>query len=486
LQRIEDCSHLPGKAGPRGTALPDEVRVSPSPPASWWTWQLSGVGRFLPGVCRFFAMAGHRAALPRKLAGGGNVQNLFKSYFIGGFECSTHRLRSGKRLDLVAATRHEEFADADYRRLVDAGIRSAREGVRWHLAEQAGGGYDFRTALPIVEAANRHGVQVIWDLCHFGWPDGLDVFRPEFVHRFAAFTRAFCSFLKDHSDAPLHIAPINEISFLSWVGAEVGGINPFAEQRGFELKCQLVRATIAATEEAWNVDPRTRLYQNEPMFNVIPQPDRPEDAGAAEAYRQLQFQTWDLLSGRLWPQLGGDAQYLDVIGLNYYPWNQWYYDGPLHGGATLDEHTPGYRPLSDMLTEVWQRYGRPLYLAETGREGDKRAAWLGYVGQQVGQALQRGVPLEGICLYPIVDFPGWDNDRHCENGLWCYADEYGEREIHAPLAAALREQQDYLDTLINELAEGEPLHPQRHPIAQALLGDVEPPADPHEGPPVHA
>ena len=45
------------------------------------------------------------------------------------------------------------------------------------------------------------------------------------------------------------------------------------------------------------------------------------------------------------------------------------------------------------------------------------------------RAAQRaGVPVEGICLYPILDYPGWDDDRHCETGLWGYADPSGERE----------------------------------------------------------
>ena len=35
---------------------------------------------------------------------------LLDSFFQGGFECSTHRLRNGKRLDEIAATRHETFA----------------------------------------------------------------------------------------------------------------------------------------------------------------------------------------------------------------------------------------------------------------------------------------------------------------------------------------------------------------------------------------
>ena len=39
----------------------------------------------------------------------------------------------------------------------------------------------------MMHAARDTGVQVIWDLCHYGWPDDLDIFRPEFVRRFSAF-----------------------------------------------------------------------------------------------------------------------------------------------------------------------------------------------------------------------------------------------------------------------------------------------------------
>ena len=58
---------------------------------------------------------------------------LFKSFLQAGFECSTHVLKSGKRLDLVASTGHDQWADQDFVRLRDAGILTAREGLRWHL-----------------------------------------------------------------------------------------------------------------------------------------------------------------------------------------------------------------------------------------------------------------------------------------------------------------------------------------------------------------
>ena len=80
-------------------------------------------------------------------------ERLFDSFFMGGFECSTHRLRTGKRLDEIAATRHDRFAREDYLRLQGQGMRVAREGLRWHLIERQPGTYDFASALPLVRAA---------------------------------------------------------------------------------------------------------------------------------------------------------------------------------------------------------------------------------------------------------------------------------------------------------------------------------------------
>jgi hypothetical protein len=60
---------------------------------------------------------------------------MFQSFFMGGFECSTHRLLSGKRLDVTAATCHDKFAAAGYQRLQQQGIYTVREGICWHLIE---------------------------------------------------------------------------------------------------------------------------------------------------------------------------------------------------------------------------------------------------------------------------------------------------------------------------------------------------------------
>ena len=48
--------------------------------------------------------------------------------------------------------------------------------------------------------------------------------------------------------------------------------------------------------------------------------------------------------------------------------------------------------------------------------------------------------MHGLCLYPIVNHPGWEDDRHCHNGLWDYPDEAGVRPMYEPLARELEAQ----------------------------------------------
>src|SRR5438874_10121484 len=118
-------------------------------------------------------------------------ERLFQSFFMAGFECSTHRLRSGRRLDIVASTKHDQFALQDYERLREMGMAVAREGVRWHLVESVPGRYDFSSVQTIVRAAKATETQIIWDLCHFGWPNHIDILKPEFVTSLANYAAAF-------------------------------------------------------------------------------------------------------------------------------------------------------------------------------------------------------------------------------------------------------------------------------------------------------
>ncbi|HKZ79658.1 MAG TPA: hypothetical protein VJ124_15400 [Pyrinomonadaceae bacterium] len=84
----------------------------------------------------------------------------------------------------------------------------------------------------------------------------------------------------------------------------------------------------------------------------------------------------------------------------------------------------------------------------TGIEDEERPSWLSYVCGEVQAAIRAEAQVEGICLYPVVNHPGWDDDRHCHNGLWDYPNEAGEREIYKPLAAELQRQRQNFNRLL--------------------------------------
>lgn len=367
------------------------------------------------------------------------TKTLFQSFFLGGFECASQGMAGERRVDMVEFTAHTPCARADYARLKSQGLATARDGIRWHLIEHRPGQYDFSTALPLVRAARDTGVQVIWDLCHYGWPDDLDLFAPAFVERFARFARAFTELLLSETSGTPFLAPMNEISFLSWVAGEVGHFYPFAVGRGYELKRQLVRAALAGIEAIWEVAPHARIVHTDPVIHIVPNPDRPDEAGKAESYRLSQFEAWDMIAGRKAPDLGGRPHYLDILGVNYYPHNQWLWDGP-----TIPCIDPHYRPFRQILRELHQRYAAPMFIAETSSLGEARPEWLRYVGAEVRAALRDGIPIEGLCIYPVVDTPDWNNYLHIHQGLWGMADETGARPSHPLLLRELRRQQRLL------------------------------------------
>ena len=140
---------------------------------------------------------------------------------------------------------------------------------------------------------------MIWDLCHWGWPDDLDIWEPAFIDRFARFARAAAQVVRDETDTIPFYVPVNEISFWSWAGGSLAYINPLATGRGNELKAILVQSRDRGHRGGAQVDPRARIVHAEPAIHVVPRSDRPQDIEAARHYTLAQFEALDLLSGRL-------------------------------------------------------------------------------------------------------------------------------------------------------------------------------------------
>ena len=353
----------------------------------------------------------------------------FASFFQAGFECSSHRRRDGVRLDLIRATGHDKHVLQDYRQCRQLGFQTLRDGLRWHLIEKSPGQYDWSSWLPALEAAEEAGVEVIWDLFHYGSPDCVDQAAPDFPDRFTEFALAAIELRQSVTKRPALICPLNEINFLSWAIDDGYFPQVGPEQRGW-FKRQLVRAAITSARAIKQRWPRATIVWAEPLIHIAPHDRRRQTVRAAKQNLQGMYEAYDWILGLAEPDLGGDPSLADVIGLNFYPHNQWYFEGPT---VPMGHHE--YRPLADMLVEMAERYGKPIFLSETGAEGSAKPSWLHYVCSEVRDAMDRGADVRGICWYPITAYPGWDNSRHAETGLLSTVVADGTRHVDEKLLA---------------------------------------------------
>jgi len=358
----------------------------------------------------------------------------FDSFLQAGFECSSHRRKDGVRLDLIRATSHDKHVEQDYSACAELGFRTLRDGLRWHLIERVPGTFDWSSWIPALEAAERLGLQVIWDLFHYGSPDHIDQGASDFAQRFTDFALAAVEVHQSISSRPALFCPLNEINFMSWAVSD-GYFPPVGPKQHGWFKQQLVGAAILGSRSIKREWPTTTLIGAEPLIHIAPHDRRPATLKKAAQNLQGMYESYDWILGLARPELGGDASLIDVMGWNFYPHNQWYFEGPT---VPMGHHE--YRSLADMLVEMTERYAKPILISETGAEGSGKASWLHYVCHEVRDAMKRGADMRGICWYPITAYPGWDNSRHADAGLLSTVVADGSRHVDERLYEEYRAQ----------------------------------------------
>jgi beta-glucosidase/6-phospho-beta-glucosidase/beta-galactosidase len=367
---------------------------------------------------------------------------MFDSFFLAGFESATGYNAHHEWIDQIAATRHDLHADEDYRLLREAGLCAAREAIRWPLVDLGHGRYDFSSVKPFIESARRHGVELIYDLFHFGYPDEVDLFSVEFIERFADYCYAAARFVSERTEGVCYFTPVNEPSYFSWAAGEVGMFAPHARGRGWELKVNLIRGAIRGIDAIRSACPGAKIINVDPLCHVAAPLDRPDLRPEADAFNcGAVMQAWDILAGRLLPELGGSARHLDIVGINYYWTNQWELG---RAGVPLEERDVRRVPLRELVRGVWERYGTDILITETGHVGEMRAPWLNELTGECGAMLREGIPLSGVCLYPILGMPEWHaRNEWTRMGLWDLEPDSGDlrRVPYIPLMNVLRDAQ---------------------------------------------
>lgn len=366
------------------------------------------------------------------------------SFFMGGFECADHINRSGIRISLLKETLHHRMVHQDYRALKQLGAKVVREGVCWSEVEILSYGYDFSVPKLFLQAAEALDIQIIWDLCHFGYPDGLSPTHPKFPSRFTVFCEQFTIFHLENSTQAPWLVPINEISFLSWHSGDMRGTVPFAVHSGWDIKYHLCKAAILGIKAIKAIALDAVVLAVEPLVRVHTSGRVHFDPMEVERINNFQYQAMDIILGRDCPELGGEPALIDVIGLNYYYNNQWDQDN-----VTLEwpDITSRMTPLSELLLSAQRRYDYPIILTETGHFGALRAQWLKETVAECAKAISKGVDLRGICIYPVIDRPDWDNLSSYSNcGLWDL-DSLGNRVPHKASIQELVKGQEIIESM---------------------------------------
>jgi len=343
------------------------------------------------------------------------IETPYKSFWMGGFEGADHVNEQGARLDMVAWSGHLASVESDYEQLAKMDIKTVRESVGWRISQPTIDSHlDLSRAVAFAEAAKKHDIQLIWTFMHYGTPEGVSLLDDSFVDHFVEYATKVAETLAPFDDAPVFNL-INEISFLSWATSQTNFMWPYqgkpegarseAARQGFVTKCRLVRAVLKAMEAVRDVCPAARFLHVEPLVHMVTPFDKPELEELAQEIRSHQWQVWELLRGTMEPQLGGYPEALDLMGVNYY------YNGQME--VVTDKYLewiepdPRRLPFNALLEETWGRYRRPLIISETGHMDDTRALWLDRIFKELKDATDSGVPIEGVCVYPISDRPCW-------------------------------------------------------------------------------
>jgi beta-glucosidase/6-phospho-beta-glucosidase/beta-galactosidase len=392
-----------------------------------------------------------------------NNVNPFQSFWMGGFECTDQLNSSGNRVDLINSTHHLNRLESDYNLIKNHGITTVREGIRWSQVEKQPYQYDFSTVKMMLSRGKECGIQQIWDICHFGYPDDLSPLHPHFTKRFVGVCCAFVEFyIQEQPGETLIVTPINEVSFISWLGGEAAGTTPYCINNGWAVKYALMRAYIAGIKAMKAINPAVRILTTEPIVNIIPPliATDEEIAAAAKAHEE-QYQAIDILAGYICPELGGSPNLLDMLGFNFYYNNQWVIGFNEFLPWLNEEEDLRWRPLSDLLTDAYKRYNRPIVLTETSHPEEDRPLWIKFIGEQCHKVIQNGIPFWGVCLYPIIDRPDWDDLMNWHrSGLWdeeFQSDGTSVRVLYQPYADALHEVQQFIkDDLQLAVREPEP------------------------------
>jgi hypothetical protein len=340
--------------------------------------------------------------------------------FIGAFESTYQPVFD---VDVMETTGHSLRWREDLDLLAACGVRDVRYPVRWHRVEREPGRFDWTETDEQLAYLHERGLRPIVDLVHHTsyprWTGGFG--EPRFGAALVRYVRAFA---ERYPWIPAYTI-FNE-PFTTFLLAGQEGIWA-PHWSGLEGFIALVRNVFPALTEASRVCRELLPDADHVYVEACERSTGTGEAGRAYAsyVNDRRFFLTDLFLGREISidrpfvrdvvHAGGadllriEPGHIDVLGLDYYAHNQWFWSARSVGTTA----SPNPAPLASLIVEYWDRYELPCILGETNIRGfpSDRATWLKYTLEHCELAQDAGVPFLGeIPIDPRVTECGDQGD----------------------------------------------------------------------------
>jgi hypothetical protein len=139
-----------------------------------------------------------------------------------GFECS---MFPQVGMDELALTQHDRFWGSDLLRVLEAGCRTLRYGIRWHIVNPAPQVWDWTSVDGPMELMRELGIEPIVDLFHFGVPAWMGTGVMTSI--FPDFQAELCASFARRYPWVRWYTPTNEPYIMSQFGGETGAWYPY-------------------------------------------------------------------------------------------------------------------------------------------------------------------------------------------------------------------------------------------------------------------